>query len=570
MRFEYFLFGANMLLLAVLAIHRFLYQRIPARVLYALWLLPALRLLMPFGWLELPQTHIAGVILGTPYRIMAETFGNEKQTAKMSWADGKTDTDTLPVSAPADKGYPPASPGADTGGNSAYVRQRHTDYARCILFAVWGMGSAVFACYVFTVNGKIRMSIKEMKPLNQTVTDIPVYCGRAVCGSCLFGLFHPCILIDRAAAEDPNLYPYLLLHEKTHYRQKDPLWTALRIVLCVAYWWNPLVWAGAVCAQEDGELACDERALSGLSTGEKQAYGRALLEVFQMGGKQRLLFGTVCAGGGRSSMKKRIAAISLMRPKKHSLMITVCLILASVFFFGVCLPKNTYAAASRLNRAADGSEKVKLPAKEDFQFEKETDQNLAYLSPLPHREGYHEVKVKFTAVAGLSEESPPDERIRYWDELAQRTLQELYDLTGAQITECVYTATPLGTLYFGRSEEDLRRSRNFYCYQPASQEGIISSFTIANARRVWYSQMQQLLLPENAADMENEDLAVWFLQHSGLCPEGYVAQTGLVYETNPELIKVTMADGSFYEVSLDTEILAVEAIYGPYPAGAEH
>lgn len=646
MRFVYFLIGANLLLLSVLLIHCLLYRKISARGLYALWLIPALRLLMPFGWLELPQNSMAGIALATPYRMVAEAFTYGEAIEATTAAEGKALGNGVP-SGGADKDdmY------ADTASDAVYVseegrRERADDLtqpaawtlrggydlwsvARYVLLAVWGTGSAVLVGYTLIVNGRLRRSVKEMELLEYTDTGLPVYYGGTVCGSCLFGLFHPCILVNRDAAENPGLYPYLMRHEKMHYCQKDPLWTALRIVLCVIYWWNPLVWAAAVCAQEDGELACDERAICGLPMQERQAYGRALLEVFQAGGQQQLLYGTVSAGSSRAGMKKRITAIAERRQGKRSLEIAACVILVLVFITGICLPQNIYAAGTQDVEDADGKRQVQetLPAEEGeeerqaaekesetqrgapIQTDTETDRSARpernagtqgdaepqrnagiqenagaeeleetgengerpnYLSPLSHRDGYREAAVEFVEVENLSGEYFSEEERRNCDGLAQRALQELYDLTGVQITECVYTVTSLGTLYFGRSEEDLRRSRNFYSCQFAAEEGLIPFCSIANARRVWYSDVQQLFLPADAAGMESGELAVWFLQHSGMCPEGYVAQTEPAYAGNPELIRVTMEDGSFYEVHLDTEILAVEAVYGPYPEGAEH
>lgn len=601
MRFAYFLLGANLLLLAVLLIHWFLYRKISARGLYALWLIPALRLLIPFGWIELPQTNMTGTVLVTPYRIMEKTWENEKEPARAApMTDKKADEDKIPANNTLYESVTSAPAATDTENMSAREIDDQTANTKHILLAIWGIGSAACLCYVLIVNGNMRRSIKGMELLKEEEMSIPVYCSKTVYGSCLFGLFRPCIIVNCDVAENPKLYPYLLRHEKMHYCQRDPIWTALRILLCIAYWWDPLVWIAAICAQEDGELACDERALAGLPLQEKQAYGYALLEVFQSGARQQLFYDAVRAGGNRSTMKRRIAAIAAGRQGKLSLSIVVYVILVSLFLFGICLPKNTYAANTQGNKNDDehtelqikyqadeeepitekssetdtnnisrnGSTEAGTITKKDMDSEEDT--KLLYLSPLSHQDGYQVPNIQFVTVTGLSEEYPSDEERNNCDMLAQRALQELYDLTGVQITECVYTANTLGTFYFAKSEKDLQRSRIFYSYQFAMEEGIISSFSIANARRVWFSDVQQLLLPENAAEMESNELALWFLQHSGLCPEGYVAQTGLVYETEPELIKVTMSDGSFYEVHLDMEILAVEAVYGPYPAQTQH
>lgn len=647
MRFAYFIFGTGLLILCMLLIHRFLYRKLTPGKLYALWLIPALRLLFPFGWLEMPQTDITGKVLGTPYRLMAELFSEENEEKSDSKLlpgslfllrsvpnignklviDGVNGTDgahmaesemgmnNASVSGKENDVSDTSAAGSEAGRDSVSVmgnevslsgsRANLLELEKCIMLVIWGAGSVGCACYVCVINGKLLKDMKRMERLQGQNTDIPVYCGQSVLGSCLFGLFHPCILVSRDVVENTELYPYLLLHEETHVRQKDPIWTALRIVLCVIYWWNPLVWAAAVCAQEDGELACDERALRGLSVPEKQAYGYALLSVCRTNDRSGLLYGAACAGGRHGGMKKRIAAIVEENSPKRGLWLSVCAMLILVLLFGVCMPKSVNAAdmdsaeQTERNGIAGSEEEAdregeiarvegiaeKLNHKEGTSGTKgdEDDANhiggtidadregLMYLSPLPHRDGYREAQITFISVEGLSEEPDGEESRKALDELAQSALRELYDLTGYQVLECVYTATRLGTFYFGRTEDDLLHSRDFYwCHPFGSEDGFIRSFSIASARRVWYSDVQQLWFPENAEQMDRGELAIWFLQHSALCPEGYVAETGLVYETEPDLIKVTMSDGSFYEVHLDMDILAAEAIYGPYPAGAEH
>ncbi len=137
---------------------------------------------------------------------------------------------------------------------------------------------------------------------------------------------------------------------------------------------------------------------------------------------------------------------------------------------------------------------------------------------------------------------------------------------------CVYGYNEIGMLAFARSEDDMKHSRVFYSYSMGEKDGygIIPSIDIVSARRVWYSDVQQLVLPENAEAMENDELAVWFLEHSPLCPEGTVTKIEPADGREPDWLRLTMEDGTFYEVDVDREILAVSNIYGPYPEGAQH
>ena len=54
--------------------------------------------------------------------------------------------------------------------------------------------------------------------------------------ACLFGLFHPAIYLPpQALGEDGAPNRYVLLHELTHYKRRDQLWCALRLLLTLKY-----------------------------------------------------------------------------------------------------------------------------------------------------------------------------------------------------------------------------------------------------------------------------------------------------------------------------------------------
>ena len=96
---------------------------------------------------------------------------------------------------------------------------------------------------------------------------------------CLFGLFRPAIyLTEDVVVTDEAVLRHVLVHEETHFRHGDHIWSALRGVALALHWWNPLVWLTVVLSRQDGELACDEGALKRLPQEEHAAYGRAILQ----------------------------------------------------------------------------------------------------------------------------------------------------------------------------------------------------------------------------------------------------------------------------------------------------
>ena len=65
MRFWYFVFSSGLLILLVLWIQKAWSGKLSPKAKYALWLVPALRLLVPFGMVERP----VGSVLSLPYTV---------------------------------------------------------------------------------------------------------------------------------------------------------------------------------------------------------------------------------------------------------------------------------------------------------------------------------------------------------------------------------------------------------------------------------------------------------------------------------------------------------------------
>ncbi|WP_438864874.1 M56 family metallopeptidase [Neptunicella sp.] len=90
-------------------------------------------------------------------------------------------------------------------------------------------------------------------------TDVPVTVRRlsAPISGMLTGLPKPIIWIDDAL-QDKDLLKCTLLHEFTHWQQKDHLWLWVITLLQRLFWWNPLIWLMARYARQQIELSCDE------------------------------------------------------------------------------------------------------------------------------------------------------------------------------------------------------------------------------------------------------------------------------------------------------------------------
>lgn len=154
------------------------------------------------------------------------------------------------------------------------------------------------------------------------------------------------------------------------------------------------------------------------------------------------------------------------------------------------------------------------------------------------------------------------------DRLAQQALQELYTLTGYQVTECVYTTDGRSKFIFGKSADTIKKSTAFYtrdygftlCGDATPYMGFV------NARRVWYSDVQQLDSPYHDPDYQGHGaIPMWFLKQSGVY-QGQQIKGFDVFDLDDTVythVKLFF-DGGYYIVVMDEEIESAAEISGPY------
>lgn len=374
MRLLYFFISSSVLIGLVLGVRSLFRKQVSPGMMYALWLIPLLRLLIPFGFVELPVFGGAAWMFTSPYQtlgIMADgledwlsgeagqqsgeagALAGNARTGKifldktmMDLADGKTDGDgELLQEKSTGTADEAGMQGADVSGSQKAVHTymedriiRQNRMVWMIVACIWVIGSLMTGLYAILSNIRLKKGVSLMEEAKGDC-PLPVYCSNAVVSPCLFGLLHPSILVNHMVRDDEELYQNVLRHELSHYRQKDHVWTFLRILLCVIYWWDPLVWIGALHAGEDAELACDARVIRGMSVQERKSYGYSLLRLLThaAGGGHDLCIATSMSGG-KKSIKKRMEGISGNVQTKKYVLFPLCLVLVALMLYGCSIP----------------------------------------------------------------------------------------------------------------------------------------------------------------------------------------------------------------------------------------
>lgn len=354
--------ASSILILLIIGIRACFRNKIALRARYALWLVVALRLLVPLSFSEsslsvlnflrlmpdpegqagIPaQTHempnrgsaAAGEILPGTFSaaegeagrtdggfcdirpVNTENAGNTVQNFGFAGTSGENSGHEGSQAAAADMGNGIGEPdGArsvkqDTSFSDT-VPEKHK--VSNIFFGFWLAGAAVIAFVVLSVNSGYRRKIYGSRARCRMGgrSALPVYITPAVVTPCMFGLLHPAVYLTPGIEGNGKALKYVLCHENTHYRHRDNLWALVRVVCVCLHWYNPLVWIAAELSRQDCELACDEKALQLLDEEDRIDYGRTLLDFSVQsdalpGGLQL----STAVAGGKKQLKERLMMI---------------------------------------------------------------------------------------------------------------------------------------------------------------------------------------------------------------------------------------------------------------------
>ncbi len=243
---------------------------IPHRVSVVLWIIPFVRMCIPFG-------------INSRYSLMTQIARFTTKTVDVY--DSLSFSNTLMM---ADS-YFPLTFKSELLGN---------------IFRIAGVIWAVVAlAIIITLAVLYITTIREVR--DAVKLEKNVYVSEKVTTPAVYGIIRPRIIL-------PSSYPekdlkYILLHEKTHIRRLDNLWRLFGFLAAAIHWFNPLSWVYLKVFLSDLELACDETAISKCSSEDRKEYAHTLLNCTQ----SKSVF--VSAFGG-AKVRTRIENILSQKP----------------------------------------------------------------------------------------------------------------------------------------------------------------------------------------------------------------------------------------------------------------
>lgn len=254
-------------------------KQIPARFRFLLWLIAALRLLMPIA----PEARFSLFnLLPAP---LAE--GVSTQTA-------------------------PAA-----GTDMFYIAA-----------LIWLCGAAVMLLRAFVPQFLLRRELAKLQRYDDPVFEetlkecreklgirceiVPVIQSR-IDTPAVFGFFRPKLLLQKDVKSMPrDEVRHIILHECCHVKRHDVLSGCLLSVARSIHWFNPLVWLFDFKARQEMEIAADEKAVGYMKNDERIDYGMTIINT---AAKFSLYSPSAAVGmsGEKRNIKRRIKSVAAFK-----------------------------------------------------------------------------------------------------------------------------------------------------------------------------------------------------------------------------------------------------------------
>ena len=272
--------SSSCLILITIISRRLFKGKISSRLQYALWILVAVRLLIP---VNLGNSILSIENITNQVAIHQQTNVEVQNEATPDRTEEFPDRIKVFDSIEVMNHSGNAELYLEESQNTSKVDQQSAKPTirlelKEILFTVWLFGFFLVAATFVISNAVFARRIKNTKILLEDCNEkLPVYQSIAVEAPCLFGLIRPGIYVTTEVAEDENILHHAVAHELTHYEQGDQWWSLIRCICLTLHWYNPLVWWAAKLSKQDAELSCDEATIRKLGEEERAAYGKTLI-----------------------------------------------------------------------------------------------------------------------------------------------------------------------------------------------------------------------------------------------------------------------------------------------------
>ena len=296
--------SSSVVIAAILITMPVLHKQYTAKLRYFLWLLIAVRLLLPIT-ISLPQAPI----------VIEPITNNEVQ-------HGTGNLSEIAINA--------TKPVNNTPTIVNHTKEYEIHWNQ-IVVSVWIMGMIILFFYnmggywVF-MKASLRFSkpvkdqellavLKEEKNNLNIKEAICFLISEKVDSPMMTGFLRPVLFLP-AVQFDTFESRIIIKHELIHYKRRDIWYKLLLTIVQVIHWYNPLVYLMKQRADKDIELVCDSEICNRKDMAFRREYSEIILAAIHKVNKKHVAFST-CFYGGKYMMKERFKNILDTKKKRR-------------------------------------------------------------------------------------------------------------------------------------------------------------------------------------------------------------------------------------------------------------
>ena len=351
---------SSVLIGVILLTRRLFRGKVSQKLIYATWLLVALRLLIPiqFGHSQYSVTTLTEKIEDQSKPIQQVQEALQEPIVGPSRTELYAQLLNEYIQQNSDHSQPETPEQITPEIQQQIQEEVDTHYTAPtlseILTILWLIGSCAMTVWFLTANLiYLHRARKDATPYVDRETPIPVRVSPHVSTPCLVGFFRPTIYLTPGCTQNVQTIEHVLTHELTHLSHGDHIWSLVRCVCLCLHWFNPLVWIAAIMSRRDCELACDESALKKLGDDQRIAYGQTLLATVTKSTFPTHLIETATAmNETKKQLKERVSFI-VKRPD-NILIVAVCMILVAALAVGCTFTGSQITAPGNNTPTATG------------------------------------------------------------------------------------------------------------------------------------------------------------------------------------------------------------------------
>ena len=305
--------ATSFLILPLCLASRRINRRYGAKWKYYIWLLLAVRLMIPFN---LPTVNGFSILPDWSQRQQVQTLKQPIQPP----ADTGSQPET--VQEQEQQAYEPSVSidGTEEKANTQPVAILNVADIAAIAWCVGFCVFSVFQLYVYyTFRRRIFMdgSVCENNRIHEIVAQtgnaiglrqkIPVIVSPKANSPMILGIFRPVLVIPRKdySSAERNM---IVRHELTHCKRHDIAFKTLLTAVNALHWFNPLVYLMVHEANADIELCCDADVLRNADAVQRKAYAESILSSMEHE-KGFVPVSSCFSNGGINKMKERLENI---------------------------------------------------------------------------------------------------------------------------------------------------------------------------------------------------------------------------------------------------------------------